>query len=453
MKLLIVSLMAVALVPAASAQSATKADISANAEYRVRYLYENNVSGNEQEIPGQQSAFVHRLKLDGNFRASEKISGKVTVLHNAVWGGEANLNSELGAPDAASTSNLFLVNQAYGNWMLADDMRLRIGRQNFSFGDGRLMGINDWEATPYAFDGVSGAYDMEVGSLKAWAFKVAELTSATTGAGGDPEHNSYGVSFDFKTKPEMLKMVNLHAIKDVRATSFEPGTPLDPVNGRDFMRYGVQVAGEWMGFDFGADYQSRTGEWKSQATPGAAVDKIDGAASMTQVHLGYGVEYFMNSRMTALWHKDSGDAANADSPKNFDGYFHEKHNSAGMMDLLGWGNLTYWGLKLELQPLDGTTVGAAYYRFSRTETGPAVAGVAGVTPGLNGASLFGEGAFDNQWSLIGSELDLYAEHKYDGNLSTFAYVGMFSPADYLKKATPEKGDPVLQIFVQAQMTF
>jgi hypothetical protein len=319
------------------------------------------------------------------------------------------------------------------------------------------MDVNYWEPIPYMFDGVSANYEIEAGSFKAFGFKLAELSNENT-TGGDPEHNIFGVSFDLKTMPEMLKMVNAHVIKERRDTSFTTtntstvATPaplsLTPNDGRDFMRYGVVVGGDVAGFDFKANYEMVTGDYLTQATPGAAIVKVDGKASMMEATVGYGMEAMMKSHISFTWHKDSGnDGGSATENGTYNGFFHEQHCSTGCMDLFDYGNLTFMALNAKMSPMDNTTVGLGYYMFKATESG---AGAGGSTAGANGGRLTGQDVTSDD---LGKEIDLWAEHSYDNGLSTMARLGYFTPGDAFDNATTDRGDKYMQVFLQAKMTF
>ena len=461
MRLLVLIVTTLAFMPKAIADEKIKADLTTNAEYRVRYLYEKNAAGGASSLPNTLNSFHHRFKLGFNFRASEKISATATLIHTALWGSDQNtLDSANGTPDANGTDNFLMVNEAYGRWMVADDLHLKIGRQNFELGDGNVIGVNDWHEIPYAFDGVSALYEIEVGAFQLWGFKIAELTkgpsdpaAATDLYGGDPEHNSFGVSFDLKAKPELVKMAHIHVIKDLRATAPDPTlTSANSEYGMDLFRIGAALKIEVSGFDLHANYSSRSGDYKFQENPGDAVSKLDGSANMMQIQTGYTFEEWMRTRIGFVYHADSGTkSGSTDKMNTYDGYFYEDHRNAGLMDLLNWGNLTYWGASIDANPSDATKVGLAYLKFSKTEDG------SDVVAGPNGRYLFYTSstvlANSTAHNDIGGEIDLYAEHSYDSGLNMITRFGYFMPGGALDNSTIQRGEGVWQAMVQGKMTF
>jgi hypothetical protein len=95
-----------------------------------------------------------------------------------------------------------------------------------------------------------------------------------------------------------------------------------------------------------------------------------------------------------------------------------------------------------------TDVGLQYSMFSKTEKDSAIG------TGTYGHNLATGTAAVNK-AKIGDEIDLWAEHRYDGGLSMLARVSMFMPGDVLKDSsfTPKKSDTITQVFVQGRLTF
>src|SRR5690606_23151470 len=138
-------------------------------------------------------------------------------------------------------------------------------------------------------------------------------------------------------------------------------------------------------------------------------------------------------------HNDSGDdGKSADKVKTYDAFFYEKHNNAGLMDILRWGNLNYIQAGVSLKPMDNTTVDVRYLMFKAVEK----------ADGTN----FGTGytlTTDNTKDDIGSEIDVAVTHNYEGGFSITARLGQFMPGDRIvKAATPTDGaDNITQAFL------
>jgi hypothetical protein len=96
---------------------------------------------------------------------------------------------------------------------------------------------------------------------------------------------------------------------------------------------------------------------------------------------------------------------------------------------------------LTAKPGDMTDVGLVYHMFSRTED----------KDGVTGTALVGTLATDK--SKIGDEIDLWAEHRYEGGFAAIVRLGYFMPGDALKYSTIGKDDKVMQVMVEGKMTF
>lgn len=479
MKKLLAALATLALVPAAHAAE-KGADFTHSAEFRVRHLMAQNPTANKDDI-STANATIQRFKLGTTFRANEKFSATLTLLHNATWG-----SNDLGLMDsngyAAGTGdssrgvldgtrdgdNLLLVQEAYGTWNVNDEFNLRFGRGSFTMADGLVISANDWENTPFAFEGILAHYEMEFGRFGAWAAKFAEYSRGmsaatptspanppTAGSGtdvSDPEANAYGLSFDLKTMPAWLKMVNVHVIKSQKATtpSAGDGTGTQAIAfGQDITRYGVSVGGDMMNIDYHVAYAAQSGNYLR--TPPTAKLKTDG--HMMHGVVGYKMPDFMNSRISFTYHMDTGKkntaTAEPDKSEAYDPYFYDRHANSGLMDIVDWGNLTYMSVGYTLTPMDQTDIGLQYHVFTRTEK------KSGNTAGDNAKGLTGitSAATDDTKDDLGSEIDLVATRKYDSGFSIQARYGMFMPGKAFKLNNADKDATISQLFVEAKMNF
>ncbi len=441
MKKLVGLLAALALLPSAQA-----GELAHSAEYRLRYQVDQDkdgVSGGQ----GSTNDWMQRFKLGSTFRSGEKLTGQLTLLHNSTWGHSNLYHATLGSGDSGlgkmdgtrNGENLVLVNEAYGSWMASNELLIRFGRGALAMADGRVIGVNDWGPTPNAFEGVLFTWDKEFARFNAYGVKFAELTGASV---SDPEINSYGLNVDWKTLPEFLKMVNLHVIQvNVDADSSATATPvLGQLYKESRMRYGLVVSGDAMNVDYRLTYAGHTGKFSDLTGVGTTTDR---EGSMIDAELGYRLPDWMNSRISFLYHTDTGDKDGATDNKltTYDSYFYERHDNAGWMDIYLWGNLTYMQLRYTMDIMDDLSFAAQYLIFSQTEkAGSTLAGVNAFSPVANNATE----------DALGTELDLAVAKKYEGGLTITARAGMFSPgAEYASTTS----DAYTQLFLEGKMAF
>jgi hypothetical protein len=460
----------VSFVPAANAQDKGKSDFSHEAEYRVRYWWTQNPGGDKGNGAANRkendSDVDHRFKLGTMFRANEKFTANLTLLHNANWGQETNGDAvgDTKINNAGETENFLTVNQAFASWMMSEDFNIRVGRQNYQIADGYVMGMNDWLSSPYAFEGLLANYELEFGKFQAFAFKYRDMeNSASSSASKDPEHNAYGLNFDLKTMPEWMKVLSVHVIKD-NADAVSESSPSSKVrtglHGQDVLRYGAMATFAFSIVDVKAWYAATTGKNKYYNASLADVTERDSEGQMMQAEVGATFAGFMNSRVFVQYHQDSGDTDSTDGKDGtYDSYFYERHANSGLMDLIDWGNLTYVSIGWTAKPTDRTDVGLLYTMFSRTESGDRAAGLAPVA-GINGTDL--TSGVNNGWTgdKLGDEIDVWAEHKYDGGLSTVARLGYFMPGEVFKKSTATAGgseidrdEKIVQVMLEGKLAF
>ena len=440
MRKLLALLAVLAIVPAANAEN----NLTTSAEFRTRVQNDTDTTGN-QDTGITQNSWSHRLKVNLDFNAGEKFSAHATLLHNSMWGqfegttGNATGDTGAGLRDGVGDNeNMLLVNEAFGTWMLSDSTSLRFGRGAFTLADGSVIGKNDWEAQPYAFEGVMATHDMEFGRISGFYVKFADFASAAS-AIEDPEVGAYGLSLDIKAVPDAIKMLNVHVLKinqdELTATAKE---------GEDIMRYGLTVGGDVAGVDYNFTYASVGGEEIRSRATGSDAANVDISSSMMDLKAGYTLADVMGLRVGIDYHSDTGTKASSTKTETYDSFYYDMHDNAGAMDIFKWGNLTYMGVNVSLEPMDNTKVGVDYYMFSQTEKDQV-----GAMTGANGAAF--AAAADTTKDALGTEIDLWASHKYDNGLETYARYSMFTPGDEYKSAGKE--DAFTMIFLEAKMTF
>jgi len=472
----------VAFVPTANAQDKGKADFSANAEYRARYFNMENPTANEKAL--SRSAMAEgRFKFNGGFKANEKMSATLTLLHNTNFGVDDN-NQAAGSsgtgtsstahPTAANTTvndgeNFLGVNQAYVTWTAADDLMFQVGRMNLQLGDGTLVGLNDWQKNPTAWEGVLAGWEQEFGKFWFAGLKLRNIQVDAAAAGdvntasnGDPEHNAYIVGFDLKTMPEWMKTAHFHIVKNngdaLDANAAVDGFAATTKDGLDTMRYGTNLGFAFGAFDAKAWYEAQSG--KVININDEVKTEYDYEGNMMAAQVGFSVPNFMSSRFHLHYHVSSGDKDGTDKKlEGYDPYATEQHGSAGMMDLFGWGNLTMINVGWTLKTDDKTDIGVMYSMFSRTEAGSTATPAQTYNQGLYGQGLPNAA---NDKDKLGDEIDVWATHSYGGGLSTTLRLGMFSPGDYFSDASNDAGvagsgikqdSKIMHIMIEGKATF
>lgn len=414
------------------------ADFSHNAEFRLRYTLDQEQDGNEDALPSTTNKWEQRFRWGSTFRAGEKLTAHLGLIHSATWGSEFAATAADGVTrdpgigqltGIGDGENMLMVNEAYGSWMASDELLIRFGRGGLPMGDERVLGLNNWGATQNAFEGALFTYDKEMARFNVFGAKVAEFNNLPGSTASDPEVNMWGFAMDWKSLPEWLKMAHIHVLQtNVDQTA---------ANARESkMRYGVVLSGDMSNVDYRLTYAANSGE------EGPAGATTDNSGSMIDAEVGYSMPNMMNSRVSFLYHTDTGDdSGTATEDETYDSFYYTKHSNAGWMDLFEYGNLTFMQLGWSMDISDDLSLKAQYLIFSQTEKDD------GVMTGTNGAAF---AAADATEDALGSEIDLEVTKKYQGGFSIAARLGMFSPGDEYKGGAE---DSYNQFMLEGKMSF
>jgi hypothetical protein len=170
------------------------------------------------------------------------------------------------------------------------------------------------------------------------------------------------------------------------------------------------------------------------------------SANMFDLMVGYGLPETLGLKVSAGYHMDSGDDSTTDDKNNtYQGLFYDRHNYAGLMDVVNWGNLTYWNINASIMPMEDLEAGLGFYMFSRskdtavTNFGRGIASTASVA-----------GTSDKS---LGSEIDVFANKSYGPDLKIGARYSMFMPGDAMKNGTVRQDKTAHEGYLQASVAF
>lgn len=440
---------------------------------QYQLTYENTDNADFKKEKGsydRQQLWKQRFRFNTNFKASEKMAATLNLVHNGDWGNNASQKPDevaiTSGSTTAETSNLLLVNEAYMTWMFADDMLLKVGRGSATIGDGTVVSENDTAPVKKAFDGVALVHDAEFGKIM--AFGVAGAKAADTTQANE-WGRYYGLTFDAKGLPDVLKMAHVHYMivrRDLAA--YEIGGSKINLNEEKSARYGLSLGGDAAGVDYRFAYNIWEGEQRGAGSNNTRASKIDIDTDMWELEVGYSMPDMMKFRVHALYHTDSGDkdssddaAANQNTRKQltYNPFHYESDSTAGWMNVLGWGNLTYTKLGVALDPMEDLTVSLDYYMFTKTEKSGSSYGEAGYSDVATALSTApDDGVTTGNTATpdddeLGQELDLSITHKYASNFKIEAAWRKFMVGDAFRTATNSSPDDTEQYWLQATLGF
>ena len=442
------------LATGASVWAADDVEVKNSGEFRARYTNYFNAESSAGEISGTDA----RLKWNISARKGEKLQVFVSLIHDSIFGTGATSNGKF---VASSSNNLLVVNRAWGWWKATDAVSLKVGRFGIQIADGAFFDENDWDPYPTSFEGANIAWDMDWAKLNFYAVQSNFYTSAGFNGVAAPafaennsnaQRNLYILSGDIKNLPEMIKTANLHVVqisKDATVNAGGTGNTgvvggTDPVRGaQNFQHVGLALGGEVVGLTYKLDGAFQSGTFNN--VTGGTQTNI--SANMVDVSLGYHMAETMGLKITANFHTDTG--ANGTSSAAYQPLYYDGHSYAGLMDVVRWGNLTYYDLTASMMAMEDLEVGLGYYMFNRTNTGDTA-----TSPFANGryAGSLGTTGYSND-SAIGSEADVWAAKTYDSGVKIGLRYGAFMPTDFMKNGTIARSTTIQEVMLQGSMAF
>lgn len=442
--------------------NAFTAEMMPKVDFRLRYIADINKDGDEKADPGSQSHWEQRLKASMTFQASEKLTGNVTLLHNHWWGNQGMESfgyPNPGTPDQLTPDNGLIVNEAFGTWMVSDELAFKFGRSSLEMADGSIMAKNDYQAVPTAFDGIEAIYDWETFRAALWYMDFVDILEGPSGIevdGGssnetrsqtDEEAVSYGLAFDIKSLPDWIKMVNVHVMQN-NSDSLSDSLLGQPR--RSATRYGVTLGGDVIGLDYNFTYATHIGTMDTPVANNNEVTESDQSGNMLDIKLGYSLPDILNLRIYGGFHSDTGEDGNSQNGmERYNSFYYDFHNNAGDLDVLQWGNLTYTNLGLTLDPIENLTIGVSYFMFEASQENDNFHATGG---GSKGISRFWEKSTTSGQDL-GSEIDLWVTKQFGDQLTLSFSYGEFAPGDYFAMEDGRSYDSYTRLFLEGHLAF
>ena len=427
--------------------------------YRVRGLYQENLfRGSSDDF----DLYSHRLRLNGSFSPNDDTQAHFSANLYGVLGGNrrGDLGLDASLVDDSSDGHKLQLLKIYGEWDFWRGFFLRFGRQQLNWGNEAIISSNEDDDRPYSFDGLVLHYSDSVVHFQTGVFKLGDWSSRTSQNGAnpnsnpnrdsnpnpnlnsdgnsnpnrdsnlnpdgnpDPSEDSYFVSIELKGFLNFLKEIQFLLYR-TQADNFENTDLGINIQGGTFNRFGVALNGEGSRLYYTLDYINFSGDYSGGT-----------AASGSMGHIKLGGIWGGGDSLRAyiVGHLDTGDdSSSTNTNEKFDPLYYNHHNYAGLMDLLAWGNLTYYGAGFEYRPDESQFYKLQWLTFQRTETGSGVSSInylgfdqAFITEDIN----------QNTNAVItkdlGFEVDFLYRKNYDSNAFLEFIVGVFVPGDYLE---------------------
>lgn len=370
--------------------------------------------------PGIESRYRFEYRDDFSLRAQAYEDDAINLLRNRInldliyqpqkEGGKLRFFSE--AQDSRSFAssvlnrnagfvNEFDLRQLFAEWSgdpKAVPVQLKVGRQELSYGDERLVGAFNWSNVARVFNAAKLVY-----SPTSWLQVDSFASRVVRGERERPDHDSsndnfFGLVVALKPAAEHVLETNLFVrnLRDNSLTSERTGIR-GPMTGYTL---GNRFRGKKWNFDYGTEYAIQFGT--------RAHDDIQ--AWMLHQDVAYTfVKLPWAPKLLAEFNHASGDRNPRDGVvQTFDQLYPTNHDKYGLMDLVGLKNMNNVRLGLSGKPFPRVTLSSDFHWFFRDAREAAWFSASGTT--VRAANV-------QAGRQIGEEIDLTATVKITQNLN------------------------------------
>lgn len=358
-------------------------------------------------VPGARALGFNllRSRLSVLVKASSDIQAFVQLQDARNWGGE-NATQGRGTTDGAAKALDF--HQAYLSIadIFSSGLTLKLGRQEMSYGNERLIAVSNWGNTARSFDAAKLAFDSETYAIHLFTSK---LVGSQTVAAAENFHGLYATLRNLK--PVMADVVYL---LDDNTAELTKG----PENGEAKLSRataGVRVYGKYAPWDFDVEFFHQYGRIALTETDARSSIKAD----LYSMNAGMTVDAALKMRVGLVYTMLSGDNNAKDgSYRTFSALFGSGHTYYGFMDLfpkvLGDYGLHDAILQWSVVPVDPLSVALDLHSFR-----------------LDRGASFKDpttGQFTEERDL-GQEVDLTVNYKYSSLVTFTVGLSAFIPGD------------------------
>jgi hypothetical protein len=312
---------------------------------------------------------------------------------------------------------------------------LKVGRQELSYGDERLVGAFAWNNIGRVFDAVKVRAQTPWFAAEAFTSKIVLPDDNNFNMWNDYSLFS-GLHISTKQIPKNTAEVYFFARNEgIGVATANPGAVLPfqtaaPV-ARDIYTLGARfksIPGELGNFDYTIEGAYQLGNWRQSL----ASERIDHEAYAFMANVGYTfAEAFGKPRLALEYAFGSGDSdPNDNKHETFDNLYPTNHKFYGYMDFFSWQNLHDVRAIFTIKPTPRLSIAIEGHAFWLADTHDNLYNAGGVARGA-GANPNGFGRNSSYDSFVGTELDVIVGYALTKFASLEAGYGHFFTGDYI----------------------
>lgn len=421
-----------ALVPFAYAQT----PFTFSGELRTRAEVRDNADFNSERLDGTAQVF-NRVRLGVTHEFEHGLKAFVQLQDARIWGEEGSSLHALNGVD---------LHQAYLqiDGVAGLPLDLRLGRQQLSLGNERLLGKYDWHQVGRAFDALRARWGGGRHSFEVWLAQVRDHTAPLVAR----NQEFAGAYFTSQHAPAMAIDAYWMLLYDARnfesvANPATPGRQDEPSYDLQLHTLGLRVyrvREEGLQFDFESAYQFGSRGFQDIQAFGFALDAsyILALNWRPTLRLGYAL--------------GSGDKrANDDKNETFSNLFPNAHGFLGAMDYASWSNIAapYFGVRLS--PRKRIAFGVNYFALALQNEHDAWYRAGGFNIGT--PQEFYRKAVVGAGKRLGQEVDWYFECVYRERLQVTLGASKFFVGEFIANTGGLRADDSLWGYFAVEIKF
>jgi len=334
----------------------------------------------------------------------------------------------------------------------------KVGRQELSYGDERLVGAFGWNNIGRVFDAAKVRWQTECFGADIFTGRVVIPEDQVFNVANDYDWFS-GVYVNFTKIPKhLLDVYFLSRNASVEAIAAEPSPQAPQPSARDIYTFGFRVKskpGDFGNWDYYAESAYQFGDFQDRRLPG--MPRLDHEAWMAVVGGGYTFnDTWAKPRLGIDYSYGSGDNDPTDGDHGtFENLFPTNHKFYGYMDFISLQNIHDVRGILTLKPSPRLTINLEGHGFWLADTSDNFYNVGGAprggvtqTPGTD------YGVNPGYDSFVGTELDVVASYAATRFLQLETGYGHFFHGKYIEQSLSAVGSQDANWFyLQAMFTF
>ena len=385
-------------------------------EVRGTYQYWGN-----EDLDTLSDDFVNykwlRTRLGVKAEIMENTSAYVQVQDNRTAGGEVTVYNNTSVE--VFPVEVLSVHQAYVmlEKMWDSPFGLKLGRQELHYGDGRLIGADNWSNTGTAFDAAKLMFRQNRVSIDLFTAQLVPYWGNYPGFAG----SNVTLSGLYSTINYME-----HGMWDLYLLSYYDGdvaidapfeNPAGTIaNNTWLFTIGTRTSGTLVddNFSYNGEFAFQFGDWMSSGVTAWAFSAGAGYEFPVEVAPYFGLEFNYASGDDSI---DDGDR------HTFTNLFPSNHDKYGYMDQIAWQNMINVKATAGFKPVEQLDFHADFHLFWLAQENDAwYTGMGlplyfpGFVPNADVKSGFGRGAAGTA-NNVGNELDLALKYQYNDALS------------------------------------